>query len=57
MILLCEVLDQVGFQIFNLSCICRAAHHVPKDILEVEFLLNDYVNLESFNFLYDSYML
>ncbi len=53
MFLLEEQNQNVGRQIVDIACFHRAAHVIPTDIWENRWWLNNYIDLESYNDVYD----
>ncbi len=41
-------------QVVDISCFQRAAHVVPTDIWEKRFWINNYIDLETYNDVFDS---
>jgi hypothetical protein len=53
MFLLKEQNQRRGRQVVDISCFYRAAHVVPTDIWEKRWWLNNYIDFESYNDVYD----
>ena len=49
-----EQAGDTGKRIADISCFRRAAHVVPTDVWERRYWLNPYIDLETYNDVYDS---
>jgi hypothetical protein len=46
--------DESGRQVIDISCFWRASHVVSTDIWEKRFWVNNYIDLETYNDVFDS---